>query len=101
MQEIYESNKDCVGTNMAQHGLINWDDNDKGCYESTLNLTGKAGAYIASKDRKNQTFGGQKYSPSADVSKEITLSLLPFIRGVVSQNNRLIATVHRDSEVLE
>ena len=102
MQEIYESNKDCVGINMAQHGLINWDNNDKGCYELTLNLIEKAGAYIASKDRKNQTFGGQKYSsPSANVSKEITLSLLPFIRGVVSQNNRLIATVHRDSDVLE
>ena len=102
MQEVYENNKNCVGINMAQHGLINWEDNDKACYKLTLDLIEKAGLYIASKDHGDQTFGGRKFaSPSASVAKEMTLDLLPFMRGEVSQNNRLIATVHRDSDVLE
>lgn len=102
MQTVYQENKKCVGINMGQHGLINWSDDDKACYELTLDLIEKAGAFIASKDRGDQTFGGQKYiSPTAELAKEITINLLPFLRGAVSQNSRFIATVHRDAATLE
>ncbi len=102
MQEVYQKNKDCVGINMGQHGLINWADDDKACYYRTLDLIEKAGIYIASKDRGEMTFGGQKYvSPTAETAREMTLQILPFLRGEVSQKNRFIATVHRDDAVLE
>lgn len=102
MQEIYDNNKECVGINMGQHGLINWSDDDKECYTLTLNLINQAGNYIASKDRGNNTFGGQKYCAiSTDYAQKLTIDILPFLRGNVSQNNRCIATVHRDSSVLE
>lgn len=102
MQEVYEQNKNCVGINMGQHGLINWADDDKACYELTLRLIEKAGKYIESKDRGNDTFGGQKFeSMGPESAKELTISLLPFLRGEVSQKNRFIATIHRDEAVLE
>jgi rhamnulose-1-phosphate aldolase/alcohol dehydrogenase len=102
MQTVYEENKKCVGINMGQHGLINWADDDKACYELTLDLIEKAGAFIASKDRGDETFGGQKYaSPTDAAAKETTINLLPFLRGAVSQNSRFIATVHRDAAALE
>lgn len=101
MQEVYD-NKNCVGINMGQHGLINWDDDDKACYELTLELIEKAGAFIASKDKGANTFGGQKYGAmDADAAKKLTIDLLPFLRGEVSQNTRFIGTVHRDDAVLE
>ncbi|MGC6455916.1 MAG: bifunctional rhamnulose-1-phosphate aldolase/short-chain dehydrogenase [Coraliomargaritaceae bacterium] len=102
MQDVYQNNKKCVGINMGQHGLINWADDDKACYYRTLDLIEKAGAFIASKDRGVDTFGGQKYSsPSEADARSITTELLPFLRGAVSQNTRFIATVHRDDAVLE
>ena len=102
MQAVYKENKACVGINMGQHGLINWADDDKACYELTLDLIEKAGAFIASKDRGDQTFGGQKYtSPSDAAAREMTTDLLPFLRGTVSQRTRFIGTVHRDAAVLE
>jgi rhamnulose-1-phosphate aldolase/alcohol dehydrogenase len=102
MQEVYQKNKNCVGINMGQHGLINWADDDKACYYRTLDLIEKAGAFIASKDRGEKTFGGQQYtSPSEESAKQITVDLLPFLRGAVSQKTRFIATVHRDDAVLE
>ena len=36
---------------MGQHGLINWADDDKECYELTLRLIEKAAEYIESKDK--------------------------------------------------
>ncbi len=102
MQEVFRNNPDCVGINMGQHGLINWADDDKACYELTLELIEKAGAFIASKERGADTFGGQKYGPLADeVAERITIELLPFLRGEVSQKARFIGTVHRDEAVLE
>ena len=98
MQAVYQENKACVGINMGQHGLINWADDDKACYELTLDLIEKAGAFIASKDRGDQTFGGQKYtSPSDAAAVAMTIDLLPFLRGAVSQKTRFIGTVHRDA----
>ncbi|MCH2035553.1 MAG: bifunctional rhamnulose-1-phosphate aldolase/short-chain dehydrogenase, partial [Puniceicoccaceae bacterium] len=102
MQEIYDNNKVCVGINMGQHGLINWADDDKECYTLSLDLINQAGKYIDSKDRGNNTFGGQKYSAiSTDLAHKLTIDILPYLRGKVSQKNRSIATVHRDSSVLE
>lgn len=102
MQEVYQTNKACVGINMGQHGLINWADDDKACYELTLELIEKAGQYIASKDKGADTFGGQKYpSMDAERAKSLTVELLPFLRGQVSQQRRFIGTVHRDDAVLE
>lgn len=102
MQTVYQENKNCVGINMGQHGLINWNDDDKACYDLTLELIEKAGRYIESKDRGADTFGGQKYAEvDADKARQMTVELLPYLRGAVSQNNRFIATVHRDDAVLE
>lgn len=102
MQEIYQTNKSCVGINMGQHGLINWADDDKACYQLTLDLIEQAGRYIDSKDRGAMTFGGQKYASLDDnIADQLIVQLLPFLRGQVSQQERFIATFHRDQATLE
>ncbi|MDB4520467.1 class II aldolase/adducin family protein, partial [Akkermansiaceae bacterium] len=37
-QEVCQKNPNAKGINMGQHGLINWADDDKECYELTLEL---------------------------------------------------------------
>jgi rhamnulose-1-phosphate aldolase/alcohol dehydrogenase len=99
MKKEVEANPAYKGLVMGQHGLINWADDDRECYELTLELIDKAAAYIESKDKGDQTFGGQKHS-SLETEKQNTIlfDLLPWLRGQVSQQNKFVGTVeNRDS----
>ena len=87
---------------MGGHGLINWADDDKECYDLSLRIIEKAARYIASRDKGDQTFGGQKYATLPDAERDALLvELLPRLRGLVSRQNRFIATVQSDPTILE
>ena len=102
MKEKLKQDPDLKGLVMGQHGLINWADDDKGCYELTLSLIEKAARYIEQHDQGEQTFGGQKYESLDDAARtEILVKLLPKLRGMVSQANRFIGTVHVTESVLQ
>ncbi len=89
------------GAVMGQHGLINWAEDDKECYELSLSLIERAAEYIASKDQGDKTFGGQKYSRISEADREeLLFELLPWLRGQISQNKRLVATLQYDENVL-
>jgi rhamnulose-1-phosphate aldolase/alcohol dehydrogenase len=102
MRDRLKQDPDLKGLVMGQHGLINWADDDKACYELTLTLIEKAARYIEEHDKGEMTFGGQKYK-SLDEKKrnEILVELLPVLRGKVSQANRFIGTVHVTESVLQ
>jgi rhamnulose-1-phosphate aldolase/alcohol dehydrogenase len=101
MQEEVKKNPKLKGLLMSQHGLINWAEDGKECYELTLSLIERASKYIEDHDKGEKTFGGQKYQ-SLDEKKreEILVDVLPALRGQVSQKNRLIGTVQADEKVL-
>jgi rhamnulose-1-phosphate aldolase/alcohol dehydrogenase len=102
MREKLKQDPDLKGLVMGQHGLINWANDDKACYELTLTLIEKAARYIERHDRGERTFGGQKYSSLDDKTRrEIFIKLLPKLRGMVSQLNRFIGTVHVTESVLQ
>lgn len=102
MQEKLQQNPGLKGLVMGQHGLIDWADDDKACYELTLSLIEKAARYIERFDPGPSTFGGQKYGRLGEAeSRQTLVKLLPWLRGKVSGQNRLIATVHSSESVLE
>lgn len=102
MGEMARQNPRLKGLIMGQHGLINWADDDKACYELTLRLIEKAAEYIAAHDKGQNTFGGAKYQSLPEAEREaLLLKLLPTLRGMVSQQNRFIGTVHITDSVLE
>ena len=101
-QDVCEKHPDAKGINMGQHGLINWADDDKECYELTLSLIERAGRYIEERDKGDQTFEGAKYGNlSSEQQKELVSKLVPWLRGQVSQQNRFIATIESTESVLE
>ena len=101
-QDVCERHPDAKGINMGQHGLINWADDDKECYELTLSLIERAGRYIEERDKGDQTFEGAKYENlSGEQQKELVSELVPWLRGQVSQQNRFIATIESTESVLE
>ncbi len=101
MQLAVEANPELQGLVMGQHGIINWADDDKQCYELTLALIDKAAAYIESHDKGELTFGGQQYGALDDQSRdELLAGILPWLRGQVSQQNRFVGTVQTDPTIL-
>jgi rhamnulose-1-phosphate aldolase/alcohol dehydrogenase len=101
MQTAARQNPNYKGLIMGQHGLINWADDDQGCYELTLSLIEKAARFIENFDKGEKTFGGQKYvSPSEEARQQTLLKLLPKLRGMVSQKTKFIGTVHITEQVL-
>jgi rhamnulose-1-phosphate aldolase/alcohol dehydrogenase len=102
MREKLKQDPDLKGLVMGQHGLINWADDDKACYELTLSLVEKAARYVEQHDKGDGTFGGQKYKSLDETSRnEILVKLLPKLRGMVSQTSRFIGTVHVTERVLQ
>jgi len=102
MEEKVKQNPKLKGLIMGQHGLINWADDDKACYELTLALIEKAARFIDSFDKGEKTFGGQKFeSPSEEMRQDTLIKLLPKLRGLVSQKNRFIGTAHTTDRVLQ
>src|SRR6266508_4485762 len=102
MKEILKQDPDLKGLVIGQHGLINWADDDKSCYELTLTLIEKAARYIEQHDKGDKTFGGQKYQSLDEATRnKIFVNLLPALRGKVSEQNRFIGTVHVTENVLQ
>ena len=101
MQRAVEADPSLKGLVMGQHGLINWADDDHECYELTLSLIDKATAFIDSKDRGEETFGGRKYETLSEVQRDgILTELLPWLRGQVSQQRQFVGTLQSDPRIL-
>ncbi|MCG3122476.1 MAG: 3-phenylpropionate-dihydrodiol/cinnamic acid-dihydrodiol dehydrogenase [Phycisphaerales bacterium] len=94
------------GAILGQHGLINWADDDKQCYELSLELIEKAAAFIEKKDRGDATFGGRVHASLApEERRRVLVQVLPWLRGKLTTGGsgswpRQIATVQDDETIL-
>ena len=101
MERAVRDNPALKGLVMGQHGLINWAEHDRACYDLSLELIERAARYIEDRDRGEATFGGPKYESLGDVQRNVLLStVLPKLRGLVSKQARLIGTVQSDPAIL-
>jgi len=102
LQKTIEENPGIRGIILGGHGLINWADDDKECYLTSLDLINKAAEYLVKHDKGSDTFGGAKYqSLDAEKRDEIFAEVLPFIRGHISHDKRLVGTIQYDDTILE
>ena len=101
LQEICKRSPKAKGVILGQHGVINWDDDSRACYELTLDLIERAAAYIAAHDKGAATFGGQKCR-ALDPSKrrEVFVQILPWLRGQIGSRRRFVATIQDDEGML-
>jgi rhamnulose-1-phosphate aldolase/alcohol dehydrogenase len=105
LQRLVEEHPQAKGAILGQHGLINWANDDKECYNLTLSLIEKAAEYIETKYEEKggeaQAFGGQKYQALDEARRrEAFAAILPWLRGQVSQQRRFIGTVQDDEKIL-
>jgi len=109
MQSLVAEYPRAKGILMGQHGLINWGDDDRSCYFTTLELIERAARFIEARYEARgghaTAFGGpltyQLHFPLPQEARHAVLAkLLPWLRGQVSQQKRLIATIQDDEAIL-
>jgi rhamnulose-1-phosphate aldolase/alcohol dehydrogenase len=102
LQEICRQYPHSKGVILGQHGLINWANDERGCYELTLHLIERAAQYIEQHDKGEKTFGGAKYRALAPAQRhEMFVQILPWLRGQVSQQRRFVGTIQDDEAMLQ
>ncbi|MDQ6632680.1 MAG: bifunctional rhamnulose-1-phosphate aldolase/short-chain dehydrogenase, partial [Verrucomicrobiota bacterium] len=105
MQKICQENPKAKGIMMGQHGLINWDNDEKNCYFLSLELIDRAAQFIEKKYSEKggdaKAFGGPIHETfSEEIRKKIFAKILPWLRGQVSQQKRFIGTIQDDEKIL-
>ncbi|HEX9615735.1 MAG TPA: class II aldolase/adducin family protein, partial [Bacteroidota bacterium] len=102
LQDICRKFPVAKGVVLGQHGLINWANGDKECYDRTLNLIERAALYIESRDKGEKTFRGIKFKSMDDERRrEVFSQLLPWLRGRLSQTAPVIGTVQDDEATMQ
>ena len=105
MQKVCKENPDAQGIIMGQHGIINWANDEKECYDLTLSLIEKAANFIEAKYEANgghsAAFRGQKFKSLGKTKRRETFAaILPWIRGQVSQQKRFVGTIQDSENIL-
>jgi rhamnulose-1-phosphate aldolase/alcohol dehydrogenase len=105
MRRIVDAQPRVSAIMMGQHGFISWAEGDRECYAVTLDFIEEAATYIegryAAKGGDAGAFGGAKYaSLEAGAGKVVLSAILPWLRGQISGERNLIATVQAGAAVL-
>ena len=101
IEQLIQDHPHAKGILLGHHGMSSWNNDDKVCYETALEIIDRAARYIEAHDKGEQTFGGQKYQllPEADRQRMQT-GIIPFLRGQVSPDKRFVGTVQDDEKML-
>lgn len=85
---------------MEKHGLVVWGESAKESYDRTISTINEAEAYIQSK--QDTPFGGEKVRSLTDAERKDLLStVMPVIRGQVSQQEKALLTYDDGENILE
>ncbi len=102
LRNAVQSNTGCDGAVLGGHGLFTWGDTQRECYLNTITIIDQLGQFVLEHVEKRRVtiFGGVRYATRPDASKVAT-EILPFLRGRVSSQRRLIGTYCDLPEVLK
>jgi rhamnulose-1-phosphate aldolase/alcohol dehydrogenase len=101
IEELIRDHPRAKGVLLGHHGMSSWDDDDKKCYETALDIVDRAARYIEECDRGEMTFGGTKFEPLAAADRRrLVAEIAPFLRGQISARARFVGTVQDDERML-
>jgi rhamnulose-1-phosphate aldolase/alcohol dehydrogenase len=89
---------------LAKHGLITWGDSDAECYASTLATIGQAREFVEARiHAADKTVFGGVHVPAQDqaMRREIAAQIAPTLRGLLSQQGRMVLKYVDTDDVLE
>jgi rhamnulose-1-phosphate aldolase/alcohol dehydrogenase len=101
IENLIKENPSAKGVLLGHHGMSSWDNDDKSCYETALEIIERAASYIAEHDRGEATFGGPRYAPLPEPDRQsIQAEIIPWLRGKLSLSRRFVGTVQDDERML-
>ena len=101
IEDLIRQNPQARGVLLGHHGMSSWNNDDKLCYETALEIIDRAARYIGDHDRGEKTFGGQKYQQLPEANrKRIQAEIIFWLRGQVSVDKRFVGTVQDDEKML-
>ncbi|HYK34660.1 bifunctional rhamnulose-1-phosphate aldolase/short-chain dehydrogenase [Alloacidobacterium sp.] len=102
LKRAVEAHPGCDGVILGGHGLFTWGDTQRECYVNTITIIDQLTEFIENHlaEKGSQIFGGQRRK-TLENRRDLALELLPFLRGRVSQQKRLIGSYKDLPEVLE
>jgi rhamnose utilization protein RhaD (predicted bifunctional aldolase and dehydrogenase)/NAD(P)-dependent dehydrogenase (short-subunit alcohol dehydrogenase family) len=96
LRRAVQDNPGCDGIILGGHGLFTWGETQRDCYLSSIKTIDQMGEFVQEHAKRAGVpeFGGATASTAPD-RDAIVSALLPYLRGAVSSNRRVIA--HYDS----
>ncbi len=94
-------NPQARGVVLESHGLFTWDDDARGCYETTLDVINRAIGWLEERTRDVAAFGGPAHgSLPPEERRKVAAALMPAIRGMVSGDTRMVGHFDDQDAVL-
>jgi len=101
IEQLIKDNPLAKGVLLGHHGMSSWNNDDKTCYETALEIIDRAARFIEAHDRGAETFGGQKHQPLPDADRQrMQAEIIPWLRGQVSVERRFVGTMQDDERML-
>src|SRR5580700_7899992 len=102
MERAVKAVPGCDGVVLGGHGLFTWGNTQRESYLNTITIIDQIGQFIESHraHKNSQSFGGARYTPHQERQK-IANRLMPFLRGSVSTQQRMIGSFTDIPEVLD
>lgn len=103
IEAAYHTKANLEGLVLAGHGLFSWGDTAKSCYETTLRLIEQAAIFLETRlAKKGKIFGGAQFATQLETRRqEIATEIMPFIRGLVGQQQRKVGHFDDSARTLE
>lgn len=92
---------ECDGIVLGGHGLFTWGNTQRECYVSTIGMIDQLGQFVAGhvEARRAELFGGSRHAMLKN-HRERACEIFPFLRGRVSEKQRMIGNFCDAEEVL-
>ncbi|HYV25146.1 MAG TPA: bifunctional rhamnulose-1-phosphate aldolase/short-chain dehydrogenase, partial [Pyrinomonadaceae bacterium] len=101
IEQSIRNNPQARGILLGHHGMSSWNNDDKICYETALEIIDRAARFIEEHDKGERTFGGRKHQTLNEADrKRLQAEIIPFLRGQVSISKRFVGTVQDDEMML-
>jgi len=101
IEDAIKTHPQARGCVLGHHGMSAWADDDRACYETSLGVVDRAARFIAARDRGDRTFGGQRHRALPEPERyRVLVEILPWLRGRVSGDRRVVATLQDDPNML-
>ena len=102
MRNAVEKNPGCDGIVLGGHGIFTWGETQRECYLNTITMIDQIGQFIA---RHGEALGPQRFGgeavPSRPERRALATEIVPYLRGRLSVQNRLIASFSDAPDVLQ